>query len=152
MLPETIRMRTERMKRAALRRRAAGLLLALLLTGCAAPASHPPATFWEGDVARVELECRQDALAVFAAGDFNQWNPERHPFIEMEDGYWTCTLRLAPGRYAYLLAIETETGWSWRLDENNPARMRDVLGRELSLLIVNGDAGADSVPPERQGR
>lgn len=124
------------------RRLAALLGLGLLLaSACAAPDTRPQ-TVWEGETARVTLRYGGDARAVFAAGDFNGWEPDRSPFTRRGDGRWELALSLPPGEHAYLLAIETDTRWEWRTDPNNPLRTRDAAGRELSLLRV-GAPGTD---------
>ncbi len=118
-------MRTERP------RLAMALLCLFVLAGCAGP-SPQPVTRWEGEAARITLSYRHDARAVFAAGDFNGWEPERHPFRRGEDGRWSLELSLPPGEHAYLLAIETDDSWEWRPDAS---RVRSGLagsGRSLA--------------------
>jgi len=119
----------------------AGALLAGAAGACAPPAREPVAT-WEGEVARVELEYRGEALAVFATGDFNEW--ALAPFARVEPERWRLTLSLAPGEYAYLLGVETKDDWSLRPDPANPQRRAEATGRSLSLLRVgNGKPGDD---------
>ena len=79
-----------------------------------------------------------------AAGDFNAWNPERSPFFQRDEDQWFCVLHLPPGSFGYLLAVETDSGWYWQVDESNPERTRDFLGRELSLLVVEQSTGGAS--------
>jgi hypothetical protein len=117
-----------------------GALLASAASGCAPPAREPVAT-WEGEAARVELEYRGDALAVFALGDFNDWTLA--PFERREAERWVLTLSLPPGEYAYLLGVETEGDWSLRSDPANPRRREDAGGRSLSLLRVGNDKPGD---------
>ena len=112
------------------------LVIGLVLPfGCAGPDPRP-VTSWEGESARVTLSYRHGARAVFAAGDFNGWEAERHPFRRDGSGHWVLELELPPGEHAYLLAIETDESWEWRTDPANPLRTRDAAGRELSLLRV----------------
>jgi len=118
------------------------LIAGLAGVACARPA-QAPLTIWAGDAAAVRLEYRGEALAVYAAGDFNDWNPQRHPFRRLEDGRWELTLRLAPGEYGYLLAVEDSGGWTLRLDPANPLRRDDAAGRGLSLLRVGNDKAGD---------
>ena len=126
-------------------RRAAAALAGVLLLGsggaCAPPARQPVAT-WEGDAARVLLEYRGEARAVFATGDFNDW--ALAPFSRFEAERWELTLSLASGEYSYLIAVENDSGWSLRPDPANPLRRDDAAGRSLSLLRVgNGNSDAD---------
>ncbi len=112
----------------------AGLLMASVL-GCA-PSGQEPLTTWEGDQATLVLEYRGQARAVFAAGDWNGWNPQADPFLWRGGERWQLELQLPPGAHAYLLVVETDQKWEWRLDPANSARTHDADGRELSLLEV----------------
>jgi hypothetical protein len=132
-----------------IRRALLGALCAGVLAGCGGPAVKAPVTVWEGGRARVDLEYRGEALAVFALGDFNGWNPERHPFFQVEPGRWTCSLVLEAGSYGYLLGIESASGWALRPDPGNPAVVKDATGQSLSLLVVAGDAAGDARPDAR---
>jgi hypothetical protein len=127
-----------------LRRPVMSALACALILGCSSYEVRTPVARWEGDGARVELRYQGEALAIHAAGDFNDWNPGADPFIRGEEDEWTCVLHLPPGQYAYLLVVETGSEESWRLDPGNPRRTRDFLGRELSLLLLeSGNAGDD---------
>jgi hypothetical protein len=119
---------------------AAALLLAGAAGACAPPARAPVAT-WEGEAARVQLEYRGEALAVYATGDFNDW--ALAPFTRVEPERWALTLSLAGGEHAYLLAVETASDWSLRPDPANPLRREDAGGRSLSLLRVGNDKTGD---------
>jgi len=44
---------------------------------------------------------RPQATSVFLAGEFNGWNRDNLPLSRSQDGYWTVTLRLAPGEYRF---------------------------------------------------
>lgn len=44
---------------------------------------------------------RPSAGRVFLAGDFNGWKPGDLAMIREADGFWTATLRLAPGEYRF---------------------------------------------------
>ena len=46
------------------------------------------------------------ADAVFLAGSFNNWNPMETPMVRDEDGQWTASLNLAPGRYEYKFVVD----------------------------------------------
>ena len=112
------------------------LLLIPLCLACAAPRAERPVTIWEDGQALVTLYYRGDAEWVAVAGEFNNWNPERSLFVKTSGNNWACELRLEPGQYRYLLAVETDNSLEWRPDGSNPRRERDARGRELSLLIV----------------
>jgi hypothetical protein len=117
------------------------LSLALLL-GCA-PTRQEPLTRWRGDQATLMLEYRGQAQAVFAAGDWNGWAPLANPFQWRGGDRWLLELELPPGEHAYLLAVETDEKWEWKLDPANPVRTRDADGRVLSLLEVGTAADVD---------
>ena len=123
------------------------LLTALLVAGCGGSAPKGPRAVWSGDMATVTLEYRGEARSISAVGDFNGWNPDSHPFIQVGDDRWTCALSPPPGRHSYLLAVETDSHWTWQLDLANPERTRDGLGRELSLLVIGSAAAGDTGAP-----
>lgn len=54
-----------------------------------------------------------DAKKVLLAGAFNGWDPASTPMRKKENGVWTVTLDLAPGRYEYKFVIDGE----WRREE-----------------------------------
>jgi hypothetical protein len=118
------------------------IALALGAAGACGPPAREPVTTWEGEAARVVLEYRGEALAVYATGDFNDWSP--HPYQRMGGDRWELTLSLPPGEYRYLVAVETAGDWSLHPDPANPLRAEDARGRSLSLLRVgNGNGGDD---------
>lgn len=114
------------------------LLISLLFAGCGG-GGKGPVTKWEGQQAVVTLEYRGDARAVYAAGDFNGWDPLRSPFRRRGGDRWDLPLELRPGEHRYLLAVETADRWEWKPDPANPLRRRDGAGRELSLLRIEGN-------------
>jgi len=77
------------------------------------------------------------ALAAPAAGrvaligDFNDWNPEANP-LRRDDGEWSVTLKLKPGRYRYSFVVD---GSSWRADPRTPAA-DDDFGAPTSVITV----------------
>ncbi len=46
------------------------------------------------------------AQAVTVAGDFNDWQPETLAMRRTEDGVWTASTALPPGRYAYMYVVD----------------------------------------------
>lgn len=47
-----------------------------------------------------------NAHFVCLAGSFNEWNPDSLPLQHHNDGNWTITLSLAPGRYEYKFVVD----------------------------------------------
>jgi len=39
-------------------------------------------------------------------GDFNNWNPKKHPMQNNENGIWSKTLVLSPGKYEYKFFVD----------------------------------------------
>ncbi len=51
--------------------------------------------------------CHSDtADEVFLAGSFNNWDATETPMVRDEDGLWTASLNLAPGRYEYKFVVD----------------------------------------------
>jgi hypothetical protein len=46
------------------------------------------------------------AKRVTLAGEFNDWSPVAAPMQPRDDGHWSITLDLAPGRYQYKFVID----------------------------------------------
>jgi len=75
-----------------------------------------------------------EAKSVSIAGSFCNWMPtEDHSMERMEDGTWTKTLSLAPGKYQYKFVVDDE----WIEDHNNPNTIETAFGGKNSLLEVN---------------
>ncbi|GIX49445.1 MAG: hypothetical protein KatS3mg131_3656 [Candidatus Tectimicrobiota bacterium] len=55
------------------------------------------------------ISFRLDAPAaqrVSVVGDFNGWDPHKHPLRKNPDGVWECRLSLPAGRYAYGFVVD----------------------------------------------
>ena len=50
----------------------------------------------------------ETAKAVFLAGEFNDWDPTANPMLRSDDGEWTASLELAPGRYEHKFVVDGE--------------------------------------------
>jgi chromosome partitioning protein len=69
------------------------------------------------------------------AGDFNGWVPDRNVLSLKEDGgIWKKFVFLAPGSYQYKYVIDDE----WREDPHNALSVRDSLGGQSSVVVVEG--------------
>lgn len=47
-----------------------------------------------------------DARSVFVAGTFNEWQPDTTPMMRDDEGDWTASLPLSPGRYEYKFVVD----------------------------------------------
>jgi hypothetical protein len=76
---------------------------------------------------------RPSARRVALVGDFNRWDPAATPMTRSDDGTWTATVALAPGRHAYAYVVD---GAAWVTDPRVPTT-RDVdYGRDHSIMVV----------------
>lgn len=65
------------------------------------------------------------------AGEFNEWNEASHPMQHNEDGSWTLTLELEPGReYQFRYC----GGGVWHNDPAADAHMPNPYGSENSVV------------------
>ena len=55
------------------------------------------------------------AKEVIVAGDFNNWNPNKHPMKPDGNGLWKRTMMLPPGTYQYKFLIDGR----WQEDPKN---------------------------------
>lgn len=72
---------------------------------------------------------------VAIAGDFNSWNPGDNLLEDAdEDGIWTGTLKLKPGRYEYMFVLD---GKKWVPDPNALRYVKDGFGNKNAILEIN---------------
>ena len=74
-----------------------------------------------------------EARSVAVAGDFNSWMPEQTPLRKMEDGVWTVTLHVKPGRYHYMFVVDGE---QWVADPLAGEYSLDGFGAKNAVLDV----------------
>ena len=73
--------------------------------------------------------------SVAVVGDFNDWNPNKHLLQdENEDGIWTATLRLEPGRYEYMFILD---GQNWVPDPEAFRFVRDGFGNKNAVIEIS---------------
>ena len=72
------------------------------------------------------------AKEVCLRGDFNDWNPKRHPMKQDQNGIWRKYLMLVPGTYEYKLFVDGE----WRMDPENPLTCPNPHGTRNNFIVV----------------
>jgi 5'-AMP-activated protein kinase regulatory beta subunit len=73
-----------------------------------------------------------DVHEVILMGDFNGWNPKKHPMKHNKDGIWEKTAILPPGNYEYKFLVDG----NWQMDpESNHVRM-NCYGTYNNLLTI----------------
>lgn len=80
----------------------------------------------------VLLEPQAQSVAV--AGDFNGWKPQETPLHRTEDGAWTVTLQVKPGRYHYMFVVD---GQEWVTDPFAREYSSDGFGAKNAVLDVS---------------
>lgn len=73
-----------------------------------------------------------NASAVYVAGTFNDWNPERHALCPNPTGEWTVELAVEPGRHEYLFVADG----CWLPDPNAQEWVENPYGGHNSVLSV----------------
>lgn len=94
----------------------------------AATAAAPDAPLTAGFVLH-----RPAARRVALVGDFNGWDPGATPMARSDEGTWTATVALAPGRHAYAYVVDGET---WVTDPRVPTTRDLDYGRDHSIMVV----------------
>jgi 1,4-alpha-glucan branching enzyme len=56
-----------------------------------------------------------DAKEVILMGDFNNWNPKKHPMKIDVNGKWKKVVTLVPGQYEYKFLVDGQ----WKEDPQN---------------------------------
>ena len=72
------------------------------------------------------------AKEVILAGDFNNWNPKKHPLKNDGKGTWGKSVMLSPGKYEYKFFVDGE----WRLDPRNDQTCSNCFGTQNNVLNV----------------
>ncbi len=73
-----------------------------------------------------------EAMQVFVAGSFNEWDPTANRLERGEEGVWTYTLLLEPGEHEYRFVVDDV----WWDDPLNRMRRSTEFGCENCILIV----------------
>ncbi len=73
-----------------------------------------------------------DAEKVSVAGDFNDWDPEKHPMRKFKSGICKKKIKLKPGSYEYLFVVDGK----WCPDPENSNRRVNPFGTENSVIVI----------------
>ena len=71
-----------------------------------------------------------DAHEVILMGDFNAWNPKKHPMQHNGNGIWQKSVILAPGKYEYKFIVDGR----WIEDANNHQSCLNGFGTRNSVI------------------
>lgn len=71
-----------------------------------------------------------DAKEVILMGDFNKWNPKKHPMKNDGNGMWKKSVMLFPGSYEYKFLIDGQ----WREDPQNNHKTVNCYGTFNSVF------------------
>jgi 1,4-alpha-glucan branching enzyme len=72
----------------------------------------------------------EDAKEVFLVGNFNDWNPKKHPMHQKKNGTWTKTVMVPPGMYEYKFLVDGR----WEEDSQNSVACLNCFGTRNSVL------------------
>ena len=73
-----------------------------------------------------------DVNEVILMGDFNGWNPKKHPMKHKNDGIWEKTTVLPPGSYEYKFLVDGD----WQMDPNSSQVRMNCYGTYNNLLVI----------------
>ena len=73
------------------------------------------------------------AKSVFVAGEFNQWSTTSNPMQKNQQGTWTATIPLKPGKYLYKLVVDG----TWKADPLSTDGDDDGFGGKNSVKTVS---------------
>lgn len=74
-----------------------------------------------------------NATEVILMGDFNSWNPKKHPMKRDENGVWEKVVIIPPGKYEYKFLVDGR----WKEDPQNDQRCFNCYGTYNNLLNVS---------------
>lgn len=73
-----------------------------------------------------------NAKVVCLMGDFNGWNPKKHPMKHQGNGIWIKSLILPPGTYEYKFMADGE----WKTDPGNPNKCFNCYGTYNNIIFL----------------
>jgi len=73
-----------------------------------------------------------DAKEVILMGDFNRWNPKKHPMKKDGNGVWEKTTLLFPGKYEYRFLVDNQ----WENDPENNQMCLNRFGSKNNFIVV----------------
>ena len=76
-----------------------------------------------------------EAEKVSVVGDFNDWNPEKHPMRKFKSGICKKKIQLKPGCYEYLFFVDGK----WCIDPENSNRRMNPFGTENCVLEIGDE-------------
>jgi 5'-AMP-activated protein kinase regulatory beta subunit len=79
---------------------------------------------------RVKFSFKTTAAEVILMGDFNHWNPKKHPMKNDGSGTWNKIVVLSPGKYEYKFCVDGE----WKKDPRNDQTCSNCFGTQNSVL------------------
>lgn len=98
----------------------------------------PVTQYCPNNLAEITFSMRADASqvkSIAVVGDFNDWDPTRNLLTdENNDGIWTVTLKLEPGRYEYMFILD---GQKWVPDPSAYRYVSDGFGNKNAVLEIN---------------
>lgn len=71
-----------------------------------------------------------DAEEVILMGDFNAWNPKKHPMKKDGNGVWNKAVILPPGTYEYKFLVDGQ----WKEDPQNEYTCLNCFGSYNSVV------------------
>ena len=74
-----------------------------------------------------------DAEKVVLMGDFNDWNPKKHPMKKDDKGMWNKYVLLPPGRYEYKFLVDGQ----WLEKPQNSQICSNCFGTYNNVLFVS---------------
>ena len=75
-----------------------------------------------------------EATEVFLTGDFNNWQPEKHPMQKNKKGTWKKQVMLSPGNYEYKFLVDGQ----WKEDPRNAQLHPNCFGTYNNIINVIG--------------
>lgn len=75
---------------------------------------------------------RPEAREVLLMGDFNQWDPEKHPMRKEKSGKWKKIVMIPPGRYEYRFQVDGQ----WVQDPQNRELCKNCFGSFNNVITV----------------
>jgi hypothetical protein len=118
---------------------AAAVIVVLALLGIRAGASHRGAAPTKASAPHdTEYMVRFVLLApharsVAVVGDFNNWNRATTTLAPSDDGVWTASVALLPGRHEYAFIVDGE---HWMADPQATVTIHDDFGTASSIVTV----------------